>query len=219
MSGKMDDVLLQEIKKLQDMGLFKSQAKKKDTLAAAKTNNDQDDDRDDDQDSDFHQDLQNYLDSFKERSTKMEAKPEEYLLVNALHTLLKKYKDESAKSSNLEKDIDDMTKKMQELESKLQDQNKDDDKDVSKPVITAEEAQKKEKKQKANKLADIRNKLKDGKLTREMYTYLETNCDTKTTQTNIIKAFNIYKEMHGKDPDSNLTFANMLTEMDRILSV
>ena len=246
----MNPALLQEIKKLQDMGLFKSQKKEKrvHNLAGAKTNQD-DDDHDDDQDedhdvqdddqgddndvddngfpgfvakdlvSDFHQDLQNYLDSFKERSMKSEAKAEEYLMVNALHGAMKKYKDESDKTSKLEQEIEVMTKKMQELESKLQDQNKDDDDDVSKPVITAEEAEKKEKKRKANKLAEIRNKLKDGKLSREMYTFLKDECDTKTTKANIIKAFNIYKEMHGKEPDCNLTFANMLKDMERILSI
>jgi hypothetical protein len=56
-------------------------------------------------------------------------------------------------------------------------------------------------------------------MTREIYAYVKDECDTKTTQSNIVKAFNIYKEMHGKDPDCNLTFANMLTEMERILSV
>lgn len=205
-------------------------------MAGAKTNKNQDDDDQDDDDrgdddrgddgfvaknivSEFHQDLQNYLDSFKERSMKSEAKAEEYLMVNALYGAMKKYKDESDKTSKLEQDIEDMTKKMQELESKLQDQNKDDDDDVSKPVITAEEAQKKDKKKKANELAAIRNQLKDGKLSREMYTFLKHECDTKTTKANIIKAFNIYKEMHDNDPDCNLTFANMLTEMERILSV
>lgn len=150
--------------------------------------------------SNFHEDLQNYLDSFQIRR---DAKPEEILMVNALHGAVKMYQAEKEKVKKLEQEIATLKRNAQAVDS----DNSDD-------------ADRKEKKKKANKLAEIRTKLKQGKITDNMYLYLKTECDTKTTQNNIVKAFIAYQ--HAKDPskapNEDLSFEDMLTEMEKILS-
>jgi hypothetical protein len=141
---------------------------------------------------------------------------------------VKKYTEEANKNIKLEEDIDALRKQMEKLESKLQDKIskktkavKKDDNDGSDTnddtSSTDADAAKKAKKKKANKLTAIRNKLKDGVLTKEMYLYLKNECNTKTTQNNVINAFKAYKEMRGKDCDDNITFNDMLKDMESIL--
>jgi hypothetical protein len=148
----------------------------------------------------------------------------------------KKYTEEAQKNIKLEADIDALRQQMENLESKLQDKTTKKSKVVKKDVVkkddngtdgsdtddgtssTDGDAAKKAKKKKANKLAAIRNKLKDGVLTKDMYLYLKNECDTKTTQNNVIIAFKAYKEMRGKDCDDNITFNDMLKDMESILA-
>ena len=103
--------------------------------------------------------------------------------------------------------LDALTKKLDEVKIK-----KDDDKDDEDDVV----AKRKSDKKKQNKLADIRKKLKDGKLTKDMYSYLKEECNTKTTQNNVVKAFLVYKK---DEEQGELTFDAMLKEMEGILGL
>jgi hypothetical protein len=160
-------------------------------------------------------DLEDYLEDFNERAKKSEADAKECLMFNALQDYKKKYEEEAEKSRQLQADMDALTKQMEKLQSKYKGKgaatNDDDMKDAD------EENIKKAKKKKSNMLTSIRNKLKDGTLTMDMYLYLKTDCDTKITQNNVVKAYKAYKEMRGKDSEDDITFADMLVEMEEIL--
>lgn len=116
------------------------------------------------------------------------------------------------KQDKFEAELEEMRKRLEnrvKISVNAEDDEGDDD-----------DAEKKAKKRKSNKLADIRNKLKNGTLTRDMYDFLRTECDTKTTQNNVVKAFKIYQEeVQGKEVDDNLTFSKMLEEMKQILGI
>lgn len=79
----------------------------------------------------------------------------------------------------------------------------------------------KQKKMKANKLASIRKQLVSGKLKENAYAYLKNGeCNTKTTQQNILKAYAIYRkvnDMSDTATGTEITFEDMLVEMETIL--
>jgi hypothetical protein len=80
----------------------------------------------------------------------------------------------------------------------------------------------KQKKMKANKLASIRKQLVSGKLKENAYAYLKNGeCNTKTTQQNILKAYATYRKMNDMSDTATgteITFEDMLVEMETILS-
>ncbi|WP_396189504.1 hypothetical protein [Flavobacterium sp.] len=112
-----------------------------------------------------------------------------------------KSKDTSDVSKN-KNDVSDLTKSMAKV--------KIDDSEVAK-----------QKKKRTNKLASIRKQLALGKLKENAYTYLKSGeCNTKTTQQNILKAYATYRELNNLSDTAAgavFTFDDMLAEMETIL--
>jgi len=76
----------------------------------------------------------------------------------------------------------------------------------------------KQKKRRSNKLSAIKKELVAGILKQRTYDYLKSGeCNTKTIQGNILKAYAAYREFHNFFPRNDLTFEDMLDEMDTIL--
>ena len=113
-----------------------------------------------------------------------------------------KSKDTSDVSKN-KNDVSDLTKSMAKV--------KIDDSEVAK-----------QKKKRTNKLASIRKQLVSGKLKENAYAYLKNGeCNTKTTQQNILKAYATYRKMNDMSDTATgteITFEDMLVEMETILS-
>ena len=77
----------------------------------------------------------------------------------------------------------------------------------------------KQKKRRSNKLSAIKKELVAGILKQSTYDYLKSGeCNTKTIQGNILKAYASYHEFHKIPPKADLTFEDMLNEMDAILT-
>jgi hypothetical protein len=76
----------------------------------------------------------------------------------------------------------------------------------------------KQRKRRSNKLSAIKKELVAGILKQSTYDYLKGGeCNTKTIQGNILKAYVAYREFHNIVPKNDLTFEDMLDEMDTIL--
>jgi hypothetical protein len=162
----------------------------------------------------FSLDLQNYLDSFSERIRNTHVEQHEFLMIDALSQVCDKYKEEKKKSDDLERKIADLTKKMEKMGEikKTEDQGAKKQTDPSPPSSPASA-----KKKKSNKLSNIRKSLKEGKINKASYDFIQTECNTPIVQKNMIAAIKVFCGAKNLDIADEATFGEAMCVLESYL--
>jgi hypothetical protein len=116
----------------------------------------------------------------------------------------------------LKKMVESLTGELNALKFKMEEES---DSSESSEDSEAKEERERIQKKNYNQLNKIRKSLRQGILEKKMYEYLKTECSTKRTQDNVVKAYREYCAVHDKECDDGLTFAGMLEEMKAVLKL